>query len=74
MIYDVPSNFAELPSDKKQMVLKTAEHALREQRQVFFNGKQFTNFDELTVYLTEYSKTIIHDADWNGEMTEDYNG
>ena len=74
MIYNIPSNFAELPSDKKQMVLKTAEFALREQRPVFFGGKQFTNFDELNSYLTEYSKTIIHDADWHGEMTEDYNG
>lgn len=74
MKFDVPSDFCDLPTDVKAASLKSAENALREQKAVFFKGKQFTNFDELTSHLDKLCKTIVTDPDWNGAMTEDMNG
>ncbi len=47
MNFDIPFDFCELSTDLKSAALKSAETALRRQDNVFFQGKQFKNYDEL---------------------------
>ena len=66
MRFELPPNYCDLPSDQKDSLLKSAERALVDRKQVFFNGKQFTNQDELVVYLTEYCLSIATEPDMPG--------
>ena len=74
MKFDLPSDFCDLPTDVREASLHAAENALREQKPVFFQGKQYTNFDDLNLHLASFCKKTEKEHDWNGEMTEDYNG
>ena len=69
MRYDIPADFCSLPTDVKAAVLKSAENALLEKKEVFFDGHQFTNQDELVSYTIEHCKS--NEADWPGEMVID---
>jgi hypothetical protein len=70
MRFDVPADFCELPTDVRTAILKSAETALSEKKQVFFQGHQFTNQDELVRYVISYCAKITPEADWPGVVLD----
>ena len=70
MKFEIREDFGALPTDVRQSILNSARKAMQEQQQVYYQGKHFTNFDELNSYITETEKAESPTADWPGERLD----
>jgi hypothetical protein len=67
MEFIVPANFCELSTGGRSELLIEAKNAIADGQHVYFNKRQFTNYDELVSYTEAFCK--ISDKDRN-ELTE----